>query len=121
MLLLGSKNNLKKMFLKGFKIYSILKGTCPKCHEESMYKNKNPYQLSDALLMHKKCSNCQTTYKIEPSFFYGAMYVSYAVGIAFAMAAFVISYFFLGSNRKYIFSQYCCNTYCFLTNYIKII
>ena len=103
MLLLGSKNNLKKMFLKGFKIYSILKGTCPKCHEESMYKNKNPYQLSDALLMHKKCSNCQTTYKIEPSFFYGAMYVSYAVGIAFAIAAFVISYFFLGSNRNISF------------------
>jgi len=68
-----------------------------------MYKNKNPYQLSDALLMHKKCSNCQTTYKIEPSFFYGAMYVSYAVGIAFAMAAFVISYFFLGSNRNISF------------------
>ena len=32
-----------------------------------------------------------TKYKIEPSFFYGSMYVSYAVGIAFAVAAFIIS------------------------------
>ena len=29
---------------------------------------------------------------MEPSFFYGSMYVSYGVGIAFAVAAFIISY-----------------------------
>ena len=86
------------MFLKGFKIYSILKGTCPKCHEESMYENKNPYLLSDTLIMHKKCSNCQTVYKIEPSFFYGAMYISYGVGIAFAISAFIVSFVILNSS-----------------------
>lgn len=42
--------------------------------------------------MYEKCSNCGTKYKMEPSFFFGAMYVSYAVGIAFAAAAFVISF-----------------------------
>jgi len=31
------------------------------------------------------------------------MYVSYGVGIAFATAAFVISYFFLGTNRNISF------------------
>ena len=41
--------------------------------------------------MNKRCSNCNTKYKIEPSFFYGAMYVSYGVGIAFAVAAFIIA------------------------------
>ena len=81
------------MFKKGTKIYSILTGTCPKCHEESMFKNKNPYILSQALSMHENCSNCKTKYKMEPSFFYGSMYVSYPVGIAFATAAFVISFF----------------------------
>lgn len=35
---------------------------------------------------------------MEPSFFYGAMYVSYAVGIAFAVAAFVIAFLFVGTN-----------------------
>lgn len=61
-----------------------------------MYKEKNPYKLSKLFDMHERCSNCHTRYKMEPSFFFGAMYVSYAVGIAFAVAAFVISYWFLG-------------------------
>lgn len=40
---------------------------------------------------------------IEPAFFYGAMYVSYAVGTAIATAAFVISFFFLNLNIDYTF------------------
>ena len=87
------------MFTKGSKLYSIFTGACPKCHEESMYVNTNPYSLSETLKMHDRCSNCNTKYKIEPSFFYGSMYVSYGVGIAFAVTAFVISYFFIGTNK----------------------
>ena len=86
------------MINKGSKLYSIFTGTCPKCHEESMYINSNPYQLDETLKMHDKCSHCGTKYRIEPSFFYGSMYVSYAVGVAFAVAAFVISYLFLNSS-----------------------
>ncbi|GLB51580.1 hypothetical protein NBRC110019_06190 [Neptunitalea chrysea] len=86
------------MFSKGTKLNSIFKGTCPRCQEESMYTSKNPYQLSKTLEMHDQCSHCGQIYKIEPSFFYGAMYVSYAVSIAFSVAAFIISYFFLGSD-----------------------
>lgn len=79
------------MLKKGTKLYSILTGSCPKCHNESMYIVRNPYKLASTLKMHETCSHCNTRYKIEPSFFYGAMYVSYGVGIAFAFAAFVIS------------------------------
>lgn len=78
-------------FLKGTKIYSVLTGCCPVCHQESMYKVSNPYKLSQTLKMQENCGHCGTKYKIEPSFFYGAMYVSYAVGVAFAIAAFVIA------------------------------
>ena len=81
--------------LKGKKIYSIIKGVCPVCHKESMYLEKNPYKLHEVLKMHERCSHCHTKYKIEPSFFYGAMYVSYGVGIAFAIASFMISHFVL--------------------------
>ena len=81
--------------LKGNKLYSILTGTCPVCQEESMYKDDNPYHVSQLFDMHERCSNCHTKYKMEPSFFFGAMYVSYGVGIAFATPAFIIPYFFL--------------------------
>lgn len=91
------------MFKKGYKIYSIFTGACPKCHEESMYKNKNPYILIETLDMNDHCGHCNTKYKLEPSFFYGAMYVSYAVGIAFAVAAFIITHFIFQANIHYIF------------------
>lgn len=84
--------------LKGNKLYSILTGTCPVCHQESMYKERNPYILPRIFHMHERCSHCGTKYKMEPSFFYGAMYVSYAVGVGFAMAAFLITHFFLGGG-----------------------
>ena len=91
------------MLKKGTKLYSILTGTCPRCQEESMYENSNPYALSQIFKMHERCSHCGLKYKIEPSFFYGAMYVSYAVGIAFAVAAFVISFLFIGTSLKTTF------------------
>ncbi|MBV7269861.1 DUF983 domain-containing protein [Winogradskyella luteola] len=86
------------MIRKGMKLYSILFGACPKCHKESMYTVKNPYVLSDTLKINDNCSHCNTKYRMEPSFFYGSMYVSYAVGIAFAVAAFVISYLMFESS-----------------------
>lgn len=88
------------MFKKGTKIYSILTGCCPKCHQESMYSNKNAYALHETLKVNERCSHCKTKYRIEPSFFYGAMYVSYAVGVAFGLATFVISNLILGANLK---------------------
>jgi uncharacterized protein (DUF983 family) len=86
------------MLKKGNKLYSILTGTCPKCHSESMYVNKNPYNLGQIYKMHERCSHCNTKYKIEPSFFFGAMYVSYGIGVALAVAAFIISSLFLGAS-----------------------
>jgi uncharacterized protein (DUF983 family) len=88
------------MLKKGFKLYSILTGSCPKCHEESMYAVKNPYLLNSLYKMHEKCSHCKTRYQLEPSFFYGAMYVSYAVSIAFGVGFFIITNYLLQTNLK---------------------
>jgi len=85
-------------FLKGTKLYSIITGTCPVCQEESMYKEANPYKLTRIFDMHERCSHCGTKYKIEPSFFFGAMYVSYGLGVAVSVAAFIITYFFFGGG-----------------------
>jgi uncharacterized protein (DUF983 family) len=86
------------MLKKGSKLYSILTGTCPKCHEEDMYIDKNPYHISKIYQMHEKCSNCHLQYKIEPSFFYGAMYVSYALTVALAILIFLIAIFIFKLN-----------------------
>jgi uncharacterized protein (DUF983 family) len=85
--------------MKGTKLYSIFKGTCPVCHSASMYKSSALYKPSETLKMHDRCPHCDTKFNIEPSFFYGAMYVSYAVGVAIGVAVFIIAYFFVGLNR----------------------
>lgn len=84
------------MLKKGSKLNSILTGSCPKCQEESMYEDKNPYHLSKLYDMHETCSHCGLQYQIEPSFFYGAMYVSYGLTVAIGVAAFIITKVFLG-------------------------
>ena len=97
---------LKKLimqFLKSEKLYSIITGKCPVCHKGEMYVDKNPYKISKLMEMHDHCSNCGKKFKIEPSFFFGAMYVSYGLGVAIAVAAFIISYFVFGIGRNYSF------------------
>ena len=85
------------------KLSSIISSTCPVCHTGKMYKTPNPYKISQTLKMHDNCPHCDVKFKIEPSFFYGAMYVSYAVGVAIAVAAFIIAYFFIGLDRNKTF------------------
>lgn len=87
----------------GTKLYSVLTGKCPVCHQGNMYQKRNSYQLSATLKMNERCSHCATKFKIEPSFFYGAMYVSYAVGIAFATVVFVITFFLFQWGRMATF------------------
>jgi uncharacterized protein (DUF983 family) len=86
------------MLKKGTVINSILTGSCPKCQEESMYFEKNPYKLKTLYKMHESCGHCGTHYEIEPSFFYGAMYVSYGVSIAFGVAFFIITHYFFSTS-----------------------
>ena len=74
---------------KGTKLYSIFNGTCPQCHEEKMFKSNNPYKLKTIFDMHENCPNCGQKFTPEPGFYYGAMYVSYAFGVAFFVAVWV--------------------------------
>jgi uncharacterized protein (DUF983 family) len=85
-----------QMLKKGSKLNSILTGSCPKCQKESMYSDKNPLHLTKVLKMNDHCSHCGLKYQIEPSFFYGAMYVSYGLNVAVGIAAFIVSFVFFG-------------------------
>lgn len=92
------------MLKKGFKLYSILTGTCPKCHEESMYVDKNPYNVGNLYKMHEHCGHCGLKYQVEPSFFYGAMYVSYGLTVLIGILVFLIlnSIIVLNANKSLI-------------------
>lgn len=74
---------------KGSKIYSIFRLKCPRCHEGNLFLHKNAYSYSNLEKMPEKCPVCDQKYWPEPGFYYGAMYVSYALTIALSVAIFV--------------------------------
>ncbi|SFR36922.1 Uncharacterized conserved protein, DUF983 family [Robiginitalea myxolifaciens] len=77
------------MLGKGSKLYSILRLKCPQCHQGAFLQG-HPYNLSKINRVRNSCPNCGLKYKIEPSFYYGSMYVSYGVGVAVGIAVFVL-------------------------------
>ena len=88
------------MFGKGSKIYAMITGCCPKCHEENMYLDANPFNIMKIYAMHEKCSHCKLVFQIEPSFFFGAMFVSYGLGVLIGIITFLISFFVFHADLK---------------------
>ncbi len=83
------------MFKKGQKSYSVLKGKCPRCHEGDFFKYPFTFHPTKITKLHNNCPSCGFKYMIEPSFFYGAMYVNYALTVAIGVSTFVITHVFL--------------------------
>lgn len=79
------------MFKKGTKIYSIAKGKCPKCHEGNFFSHGFTFIPNKITKIHKNCPHCDLKYMIEPSFFYGAMYVNYAITVGLSIITFLIA------------------------------
>ena len=80
------------MFRKGAKLYSSIHNKCPRCQEGDFFVNNKAFKLKNNLKIYENCPNCGLKYMLEPSFFYGAMYVSYALTVAMAVAIFVVCY-----------------------------
>ena len=80
------------MLKKGSKLYSVFNNKCPQCHKGDFFEHSCTLNLKKNLNTYEFCDSCGLRYMIEPSFFYGAMYVSYALTVALAVAIFVIGY-----------------------------
>ncbi|MCB9222815.1 MAG: DUF983 domain-containing protein [Crocinitomicaceae bacterium] len=74
---------------KESKLYSIFKNKCPKCHEGQFFQTNNPYNLAEFSKMPEKCPVCGQKYEPETGFYFGAMYVSYALGVAIFVTVWV--------------------------------
>lgn len=73
---------------KRTKLYSIVNRKCPFCHEGQFFVS-HPYDLKRAGDTHEKCPVCNRKFNLEPGFYYGAMYVSYGLGVAVCVAVWV--------------------------------
>ena len=77
-------------------LYSVSHNKCPRCHSGDVFISKNPFNLKTFDKIHEKCSSCGLLYEKEPGFFYGAMYVSYAIMVAWFVFTWGINEFFIG-------------------------
>jgi uncharacterized protein (DUF983 family) len=78
------------MSYKETKIYSVLAAKCPVCHEGDFYETSNPYKLKKFDKMHKNCPVCNADFEQETGFYYGAMFVSYGLTVAFGLSTFAV-------------------------------
>jgi uncharacterized protein (DUF983 family) len=80
-------------------VWSILSMRCPRCRRGPMFKHSNPYRklgLKNIFNMHDNCPVCGQKFDLEPGFWYGTGYVSYALAVAISVATFVAWYVLIG-------------------------
>ncbi len=66
---------------------SLLTYRCPRCRQGRLFTE--PFQLTNPLDMHSKCSHCELKYAPEPGYFWGAMFLSYIIS-AFSLMGIVL-------------------------------
>ena len=77
-------------------LISVLTNKCPRCREGYLFKVTNAYNLNHIVDMNAECPVCKQATEIEPGFYYGTSYVSYALAVAFLVAFFVAWYVIIG-------------------------
>lgn len=84
-------------------IINVFKAKCPKCKEGDVFSSKGNLLLLKSPKMNETCEKCNFKFEREPGFFFGAMFVSYALGVAEFVAFFIISYFIFNISPLYTF------------------
>lgn len=76
---------------------------CPRCRKADMFTNKNPYVFNEMAKMPKHCPNCGLKLEPETGFYYGSMYLSYAIGVFSSLIFFAILNFGFGIPTTHAF------------------
>ena len=86
------------LFKKGTKLHSIFFNKCPKCQEGDFFIDNHFFHFKKLLIIHDNCSCCNLKYMIEPSFYFGAMFVNYALTVGISILVFLATHFLLDFN-----------------------
>lgn len=78
-------------------IPSVLKLKCPHCRQGDMFVNRCSYSKG-FMKMNDTCPVCGQPMEIEPSFYYGTGYVSYALAVAITVASFIAWWVIIGMS-----------------------
>lgn len=84
-------------------LWSILTMKCPRCRRGRMFTHPSAYRklnVNYMLDMPEHCEVCGQKYDMEPGFWYGTGYVSYALAVALSVASFIAWYVFIGVSAN---------------------
>ncbi|MEO9021652.1 MAG: DUF983 domain-containing protein [Ginsengibacter sp.] len=73
-------------------LWSLFTMRCPRCRRGIIYRSPNPYKhisASHIFDMNDKCPVCKQKFNLEPGFWMGTAYVSYAVAICLSAVSFI--------------------------------
>jgi uncharacterized protein (DUF983 family) len=81
------------------KLSSALQEKCPRCGKGDLFVNKSylPFSKKPFQMM-KFCPSCGLKYEKELGYFYGSMFVSYALNIALFVTSLVVYIFLFKEN-----------------------
>ncbi len=80
--------------------WSITSMKCPRCRRGQLFKNYSAYNFKHTLDMYEQCEVCSQQFNMEPGFWYGTGYVSYALAVAFSVTTFVLWWLLIGVSVK---------------------
>lgn len=84
-------------------IYAAAANKCPRCHRGKVFEHNNPYNFNHVFKMNDTCQVCGLKYEREAGFFYGAMYVSYALMAGILIIWFVADQLWLHTSAVTLF------------------
>lgn len=85
------------------KVEGFLKGKCPNCKNGDIFETNGNIFRFRMPLMNKKCKSCGFKFEKETGFFFGAMFVSYAIAVAEMIISLVVFWMFLDLSPLKVF------------------
>ena len=81
---------------------AMLKAKCPRCREGDMFQFPL-FNISKFSRMHKTCPHCGQKFEVEPGFFIGAMYVSYAMSVGLLLTSGLVLYHLFDDPELWVY------------------
>ena len=85
------------------KLQAALNGLCPRCRKGKIFR-KPFYSPRGFDEMYEHCPHCGLRYEVEPGYFVGAMYVSYAISGGVALVLGFLLFYFWGDPEGWVYA-----------------
>lgn len=84
-------------------VVDIVKCKCPNCNVGEIFKSSGNIFLLKMPKMNVRCKNCNYKFEKETGFFFGAMFVSYALAVAEMVMSLILFWYFASLSPLYVF------------------